>query len=162
MSKSSKPLIVAGTTTVPHRRSPSPVHIKIEKKRKRRSASPSSPAGPSTSQRSTNNSLNASVDTINVKKLPKLSQHHTAPNTSSGWTIPKISDPPPSREPSPPTKVVSFNGRHKFTDEDMTYFFQYMTYALRKNPFLNRGAFSALLGAKVGAFLLTLAVIIVA
>ncbi|EIM92142.1 uncharacterized protein STEHIDRAFT_106750 [Stereum hirsutum FP-91666 SS1] len=148
VSKYSEASISAGTVAEPPHRSPSPIHIKPEKKRKHRSASPSSSAIPTNSRRATNNSLSASVDNVHVKKSPKLSRHHMNASPSSGWRIPELSEPPPSQEPIPPTTVIKTRGGNKFTDDDMNYFFLYMTYELRSNPLLSKGAFCAQLAEK--------------
>jgi hypothetical protein len=61
----------------------------------------------------------------------------------------KIPDPP-SRSPTPPTKIVPHNGRgNKFTPEDKDFFLKFVSWRLKEDPSLTRNDLCELLAEKV-------------
>lgn len=100
--------------------------IAIPSRRKSQSAQPArAPPQPSGSRRRTINSLTTHV--------PVYDDHLPPPNADI--KIP----PPPSRSPTPPTKVIPHNrGGHKFTPEDRTYFIKFISWRLKCDPSLGR------------------------
>lgn len=91
---------------------------------------------PSGSRRSTINSL--------TTHTPVYDDHLPPPNSEV-----KVPDPP-SRSPSPPTKIISHNGRgNKYTPEDRVFFLKFIAWRLQGDPTLTRNELCLQLAAKV-------------
>jgi len=112
------------------------------KKRKHASPIPSTSVYATTSGRSTVNSLTAHEPVFNDRLPP--------PNTEI-----RIPDPP-SRSPSPPTKVIPQGRGNKYTEEDRRFFLNFISWRLKQDPSLTRIDLCNMLAEKVCCFLVFL------
>ena len=112
------------------------------KKRKHASPSPSTSVYPTATGRSTVNSLTVHEPVFNDRLPP--------PNAEI-----KIPDPP-SRSPSPPTKVIPQGRGNKYTEEDRQFFLKFISWRLKQDPSLTRIDLCNMLAEKVCYFLVSL------
>lgn len=108
--------------------------------RKRKHASPSGSTSVYTAitGRNTVNSLTVPEPVFNDRLPP--------PNAEI-----KIPDPP-SRSPSPPTKVIPQGRGNKYTEEDRQFFLKFISWRLKQDPSLTRNDLCNMLSEKVGFF----------
>ncbi|KAL0580827.1 hypothetical protein V5O48_001203 [Marasmius crinis-equi] len=90
---------------------------------------------PNVGRRSTINSLTVDAPVYNRDMPPPHSEIR----------IPE----PPSRSPTPPTKVIAKGRGNKFTDEDKDYFIKFISWKLSKDKNLSRNELCELLAEKV-------------
>lgn len=57
--------------------------------------------------------------------------------------------PPPSRSPTPPTRIVAGIHGNKYTEEDKMYFIKFMQWRLQQDPTLKKNELCELLAEKV-------------
>lgn len=87
------------------------------------------------SKRRTINSITAHEPTLNLKLLPPQADI-------------KLPDPP-SRSPTPPTKVVRGANGNRYTQEDKSFFIKFILWELQKDPNLTKHELCAKLAEKV-------------
>ncbi|KAF9455075.1 hypothetical protein P691DRAFT_655007 [Macrolepiota fuliginosa MF-IS2] len=104
------------------------------KRRKHSTPSTSATPGPAMSGRSTLNSLSVPSPVFNDRLPPPHSEI-------------KIPDPP-SRSPSPPTKVIPQGRGNKYTDEDRQFFLKFISWRLKQDPSLTRNDLCSMLAEK--------------
>jgi len=120
---------------------PMPVKAPQISKPRKTSKSKSRPPIPSThpTKRATINSLTTHYAPQDLPNLV-LPQTHIV--------VPK----PPSRSPTPPTRVVPSARGNKYTEEDKAYFIKFISWHLKCNPELTKAELCAMLAEKVYFF----------
>lgn len=105
------------------------------KKRKHSTPSTSATPVPATGGRSTLNSLSVPSPVFNDRLPPP----------HADLKIPE----PPSRSPSPPTRVIPQGRGNKYTDEDRQFFLKFISWRLKQDPTLTRNDLCNMLAEKV-------------
>jgi hypothetical protein len=82
---------------------------------------------------------------IHGNPLAPGARRHRGPSRRSDLPLP----PPPEAEPIPPTKVVRSPRGNLYTVEDKKYFAKYISWALKRDPFLTKGKIVAKLAENV-------------
>lgn len=83
--------------------------------------------------------------TLNSLSVPKPVFNDRLPAPHSELEIPD----PPSRSPSPPTRVIPQGRGNKYTEEDRQFFLKFISWRLKQDPSLTRNDLCNMLAEKV-------------
>ncbi|KAF9270042.1 hypothetical protein L218DRAFT_9026 [Marasmius fiardii PR-910] len=130
--------------------SPEPLPISSKRARSsnktRRQSSPPSRKPLASSSRTPSESISkgGKRHTINSLTVDAPSYTRELPPPNSEIQIPE----PPSRSPTPPTKIVPHSRGNKFTEEDRVFFINYISWKLKNDSELSRNDLCELLAEK--------------